>query len=179
MLLLRNKSHLLGITDALDTFEIQQASRSPLPANPEPLSSDAGWGFDFQNLLSTHVEEPPMAPVIPTSLSYESKQALSSVSEVSGLSEYATPSQTATHTTGTRSRNRRPPSVISSDEEVSSDLSPDSSLSTSGWKIFDPDLWSCRVTTCCAWDGKDESCESATNAAITEYGWYVFASSDE
>ena len=44
--------------------------------------------------------------------------------------KYSMPSQTAAHTTGTGSRNRRPPSATSSDEEVSSDLSSDNSLST-------------------------------------------------
>ena len=57
------------------------------------------------------------------SLWSKSKQALSNVSGVSGSSKY-TPSQTATHTTGTGSRNRGPPSV------TSSDLSPDNRLST-------------------------------------------------
>jgi len=47
--------------------------------NPEPLSPSAGWGFNFQNLPSTHVEEPPTAPVFPTSLSSRSKQGLSNV----------------------------------------------------------------------------------------------------
>ena len=107
-----------------------RANRSPLPANPEPLSPGAGWGFSFQNLPSTHVEEPPTAPVIPPSLSSKSKKALSNVSGVSGSSKYTTPSQTATQTTGTGSRNKRPPSVTSSDEEVSSDLSSGDSLST-------------------------------------------------
>jgi hypothetical protein len=112
--------------------ELNRANRSPLPANPESLSPGTGWGFNFQNLPSTHVEEPPTAPVIPTSLLSKSKQALSSVSGVSGSSKYTTPSQTATPTTGTGGRNRGPPSVTSSDEEVSSDLSSDTdnSLST-------------------------------------------------
>ena len=48
---------------------------------------------------------------------------------VSGSSKYITPSQTATHTTGTGSRNRRAPSVTSLGE-VSSDLSPGNSLMT-------------------------------------------------
>ena len=135
MLPLHSKSYLLHARSGWRIFltlpKFNRTNRSPLPANPEPLSPGAGWGFDFQNLPSTHVEEPPTAPVIPASLSSKSKQALSSVSGVSGSSKYTTPSQTATHTTGTRSRNRGPPSVTSSDEEVSSDLSSDNnSLST-------------------------------------------------
>ena len=110
--------------------KFNRTSRSPLPANPEPLSPSAGWGFSFQNLPSTHVEEPPTAPVIPASLSSKSKQALSNVSGVSGSSKYSTPSQIPTHMTGTGNRNRRPPSATSSDDEVSSDLSSDNSLTT-------------------------------------------------
>ena len=114
----------------LTLLKFNRTNRSPLPANPEPLSPSAGWGFNFQNLPSTHVEEPPTAPVIPTSLSTKSKQALSNVSGVSSSSKYATPSQTPIHIMGTGSRNRRPPSATSSDDEVSSDLSSDNSLST-------------------------------------------------
>ena len=112
----------------LTLWKSYRINRSPLPANSEPL--DAGWGFNFQSIPSTHVEEPPTAPVIPTSLSSKSKKALSNVSGASGSSKYTTPSQTATQTTSTASRSRRPPSVTSSDDEISSDLSSDNSLST-------------------------------------------------
>lgn len=105
-------------------------NRSPLPANPEPLSPAAGWGYNFQNLPSTHVEEPPTAPVIPSALSSKSRKALSDVSGVSGSTRYTTPSQTVAHTPGTGNRNKRAPSVTSSDEEVSSSLSSDGSMST-------------------------------------------------
>jgi len=110
--------------------KINRPSRSPLPASPGLPSPGTGWGFSFQNLPSTHVEEPPTAPVIPTSLLSKAKQALSNVSGAPGSPKHTTLSQTASHTTGTGSRNRKPPSVTSSDEEVSSDLSSDNSLST-------------------------------------------------
>ena len=101
-----------------------------MPANPEPLSPAAGWGYNFQNLPSTHVEEPPTAPVIPSALSSRSRKALSDVSGVPGPTRYATPSQSVAHTPGMGNRNKRVPSVTSSDDEVSSNLSSDSSLST-------------------------------------------------
>jgi len=110
--------------------KIHRTNRSPLPTNPEPLSPNAGWGYDFQNLPSTHVEEPPTAPVIPTSLSSRSKKALSNASGVSHSTKYTTPSQTPTHIAGSGGRNRKPLSVTSSDDEVSSDMSTDNSLST-------------------------------------------------
>jgi len=105
-------------------------NRSPLPTNPEPLSPAAGWSYNFQNLPSTHVEEPPTAPVIPSALSSKFRKARSDVSGVSGSTKYATPGQTVVHTPGTGNRNMRAPSVTSSDDEVSSNLSSDSSLST-------------------------------------------------
>lgn len=105
-------------------------TRSPLPPNPEPLNPAAGWGYPFQNLPSTHVEEPPTAPVIPAALSSKSRKALSDMSGVSGATKYSTPSQTPTQTAGTVNRNKKPPSATSSDDEVSSNLSSDSSLST-------------------------------------------------
>ena len=114
----------------LTLLKIDRLSRSPLPASPGPLSPGAGWGFSFQNLPSTHIEEPSTAPVIPTSLLSKSKQALSNVSGVPGSPKHPALGQTATHTAGTGSRNRKPPSVTSSDEGVSSDLSSDNSLST-------------------------------------------------
>jgi len=126
-----SKSYLhyvcLGWQTILTLPKTHRTGRSPLPTNPEPLSPGEGWGFNFQNLPSTHVEEPPTAPVIPPSLSSKSKRALSGVS---GSSKYATPSQTPTHLTATGGRNRNPPSATSSDDEVSSDLSTDSGLST-------------------------------------------------
>jgi hypothetical protein len=100
--------------------KFKRTDRSPLPANPEPLGP--GVGFKPQNLPSTHFEEPPTAPVMPASLSSKFKQALSNVPGVSGSSKCTTSSQTATRTTGTGSRNRRPPFVTPSDDEVSSDV---------------------------------------------------------
>jgi hypothetical protein len=115
---------------ALTLPKICRPSRSPQAPSPEPLSPGGGWGY-FQNLPSSHVEEPPTAPVIPTSLSNRSKKALSNMSGgVSSPSKYHTPSQTP-HTTGAGSRNKRPPSTTtSSDEEVSSGMSSDSGMTT-------------------------------------------------
>jgi len=110
--------------------KIRRTNRPPLPTNPEPLSPGAGWGFNFQNLPSTHVEEPPTAPAIPASLLSRSKRAFSNGSGVSHSTKYTTPSQTPSHMSGLGGRNRRPPSVTSSDEEVSSDMSSENSLST-------------------------------------------------
>ena len=77
--------------------EIYRSSRSPLPQNTEPTSPGGGWGFNFQNLPSTHVDKPPTSPTMPTYLPFKADA---------------------------RSQSRRPPSSItSSDEEVSSDLS--------------------------------------------------------
>ena len=95
--------------------------------NPEPLSPA---GYNFQNLPSNYVEEPPTAPAIPSVLSSKSRKALSDVSGVSGSNKYSTPGQPVTHTPGSGNRNRRAPSATSSDDEVSSDMSSDSSLST-------------------------------------------------
>jgi len=124
----------LGWRTALTVPEIYRPNRSPLPnasPNPEPLSPGGGWGY-FQNLPSAHVEEPPTAPVIPTSLSSRSKKALSGASGSSSQSKYATPTQTPARMPSTGSRNRRPPSTATStDDEVSSDLSSSAdSLST-------------------------------------------------
>ena len=110
-------------------------NRSPLPAvtplHPEPPSPGGGWGYDFQTLPSTHIDEPSTAPVIPP-LSSKSKKALSNMSGTSGSSKYTTPPpQPPTRTTGAGSRNKRPPSTAtSSDDEVSSDLSSGDSLAT-------------------------------------------------
>ena len=102
--------------------------------NPEPLSPGAEWGYDFQNLPSTHIEEPPTAPVIPSALSSKYRKTFADTSGTPGSSKYMTPNQTPiptpTQTTATGSRNARPPSVTSSDDEVSSNISSDSSLST-------------------------------------------------
>ena len=99
--------------------------------NPEPLSPGGGWGYNFQNLPSTHIEEPPTAPVIPAALSSKSKQALSNVSGGPASSKYSTPKQHVTPIPSQGRRNQRPVSTAtSSDEEVSSDLSSDNSLST-------------------------------------------------
>ena len=78
------------------------------------------WGeaSTSRNLPNTHVEEPPTAPIIPTSLSSKSKQALYKVPGVSGSSEYTTSSQPVTYTTGTGSQNRRPSSDLSSDNSL-------------------------------------------------------------
>lgn len=135
---LHSKSPLIHIRPGGQTVltrpEIRRPSRSPLPTtapqNPEPLSPGGGWGYNFQNLPSTHVEEPPTAPVIPTALSFKSKKALSNVSGTPGSSKYATPTQTTTRPPGQGSRNRRPQSETSSDDEVSSGMSSDNSLVT-------------------------------------------------
>jgi len=108
-------------------FQIQWGRPLASTRQHRSLSPGARWGFNFQNLPNTHVEEPPTAPAVPNYPSYKSKWALSNVPKVSGPSKYSTPNQTATHTTSTASRNRRPLSVTSSDEV--SDLS-DNSLTT-------------------------------------------------
>ena len=120
----------LGWWTALTPLEIYRQSRSPLPTtapNPEtlsPVSPGGGWGFNFQNLPSTHIEEPPTAPVIPTTLSSRSKKALSNVSGTSSQSKYATPTQTPARIPAVGNRNPRPSSTATStDDEVSSALS--------------------------------------------------------
>ena len=52
------------------------------------------------------------------------------MSGVSSSTKYTTPNQNVNHTPATGNRNKRVPSVTSSDDEVSSNLSSDSSLST-------------------------------------------------
>ena len=110
-------------------LENHRTDRSPLPADLEPLSPGAGWGFDSQNLPATHAEEPPTASVTPVPLLPKFKRVRFSAPEVSNPAKYATPNQTRTRTTGSGRRNKRPPSVTSS-EEASSDLSSDNSLPT-------------------------------------------------
>ena len=123
---LRSKSYQTLIRRLIPTLLKICRNRSPLPPSPGPLNPAVDWGYPFQNLPSTHVEEPPTAPVIPAALSSKSRKALSDMSGVSGATKYSTPSQTPTHNTGTVNRNRGPPSATSSDDEVSSNLSSDS-----------------------------------------------------
>lgn len=99
-----------------------------MSVNLEPLDPAAGLGYNFRNLPIKHVEEPPTAHAIRPLLS---KKAHSDVSGASGAIRHTTPTSKApTRITSARNRNRRPPSLTSSDDDVSSDLSSDSSLST-------------------------------------------------
>jgi len=59
-------------------------------------------GFTFMNPPSPHIEEPPTAPPIPTSLPSGPKQPLSNVLGTSGKFKYATPVGTHTHTLQTQ-----------------------------------------------------------------------------
>ena len=103
--------------------------RSPMSANLEPLDPAVGLGYDFRNLPIKHVEEQPTASVIRPPLSRKAHSDISGTS--GGATRYTTSTTKApTPTTSAKNRNRKPQLVTSSDDEVSSNLSSDSSLST-------------------------------------------------
>ena len=108
-------------------LKFHSLSRSPRPTvapqHPEP-PSPGGWGYGFQNLPSTHIDTPFIAPIIPP-LPSKLKKALSNMSGTSGSSKYTTPpTQLPTRTTGAGSRNKRPQSTATPPFQAGKLLAP-------------------------------------------------------